>query len=95
MPKPDTTQTPAVESPLRGVAKRFKGVPVASFDGFPSASSLKGNVRLYGALAEKHGSCPGWSVRNVGEALDALAHIPGDTRTPPAPGAVRIGPEDV
>jgi hypothetical protein len=22
-------------------------------------------------------------------------HIPGDTRTPPAPGAVRIGPEDV
>lgn len=22
-------------------------------------------------------------------------HIPGDTRTPPAPGAIRIGPEDV
>lgn len=22
-------------------------------------------------------------------------HIPGDTTTPPAPGAVRIGPEDV
>lgn len=22
-------------------------------------------------------------------------HIPGDTRTPPAPSAVRIGPEDV
>jgi len=25
----------------------------------------------------------------------AAQHIPGDTRTPPAPGAVRIGPEDV
>lgn len=25
----------------------------------------------------------------------AIRHIPGDTTTPPAPGAVRIGPEDV
>lgn len=24
-----------------------------------------------------------------------VQHIPGDTRTPPPPGAVRIGPEDV
>ena len=26
---------------------------------------------------------------------DGAVHIPGDTTTPPAPGAVRIGPEDV
>lgn len=27
--------------------------------------------------------------------LISCRHVPGDTRTPPAPGAVRIGPEDV
>lgn len=27
--------------------------------------------------------------------LISCHHVPGDTRTPPAPGAVRIGPEDV
>lgn len=84
----------SIESPAQAVAKRFAGYTPQSFEGFPSAPSPKGNVRLYGALAEKNGARPGWSVRNVGEALDALAHIPGDTRTPPAPGAVWIGSGD-
>ncbi|MFY3691247.1 hypothetical protein ACOTEN_09195 [Achromobacter xylosoxidans] len=83
-----------VESPRRAVAKRFEGCVPQSFEGFPSAPTSKGNVRLYGALAEKHGARPGWFVRNISETLDALAHIPGDTRTPPAPGAVWIGSGD-
>jgi len=84
----------SVESPAQAVAKRFAGYTPQSFEGFPSAPLPKGNVRLYGALAEKHGSCPGWSVRNTSEALDALAHVPGDTTTSPAPGAVWIGSGD-
>lgn len=31
----------------------------------------------------------------AGRLIPCAQHIPGDTRTPPAPGAVRIGPEDV
>ncbi|MFA1682505.1 hypothetical protein [Achromobacter dolens] len=84
----------AVESPAQAVAKRFAGYTPQSFEGFPSAPSPKGNVRLYGALAEKHGARPGWRVTSVEEALAALEHIPGDTTTPPAPGAVWIGSGD-
>ncbi|WP_131224903.1 hypothetical protein [Achromobacter marplatensis] len=54
-----------------------------------------GNVRLYGALADDHGAIPGWHASSVAGLVAALRHVPGDTTTPPAPGAIQIGPVDV
>jgi len=90
----DTNFIDRAESPLKSVAKRFEGRVLPSLKDFPSADSLKSNVRLYGALAEKHGAQPGWLVSSLKEALEAIEHVPGDTTTPPAPGAVWIGSGD-
>jgi len=50
-------------------------------------------TRLIGQAEEVPASNAGVGERDVPHA--AREHVPGDTTTPPAPGAVRIGPEDV
>lgn len=51
--------------------------------------------RFVGTTPQSFAGFPCAAPNRHGSVDPSPAHIPGDTRTPPAPGAVRIGPEDV